>query len=117
MKPIKSSQMPVFFLFLVFLASASVAGWAANVKPTQIYIFAIWTVVALIALYSRWVVYYLTPDGIQRKYMGLFPMKTISWKEIRDVARVPARNGTLLLASTVYVRYPMPDKNNTYPRA
>ena len=50
MKPIKSSQMPVFFLFLVFLASASVAGWAANVKPTQIYIFAIWTVVALIAL-------------------------------------------------------------------
>ena len=38
MKPIKSSQMPVFFLFLVFLASASVAGWAANVKPTQIYI-------------------------------------------------------------------------------
>ena len=110
MKPIKSSQMPVFFLFLVFLASASVAGWAANVKPTQIYIFAIWAVVALIALYSRWVVYYLTPDGIQRKYMGLFPMKTISWKEIRDVARVPARNGTLLLASTVYVRYPMPDK-------
>ena len=116
MKPIKSSEMPAFFLFIVFFASASVAAWAANVSIMRVYIFAIWTTVALILLYDRWVVYYLTPDGIQRKYMGLFPMKTISWKEIRDVARVPARNGTLLLASTVYVRYPMPDKNNAYPK-
>ena len=103
MKPIKSSEMPAFFLFIVFFASASVAAWAANVSIMRVYIFAIWTTVALILLYDRWVVYYLTPDGIQRKYMGLFPMKTISWKEIRDVARVPARNGTLLLLSLIHI--------------
>ena len=37
-------------------------------------------------------------------------MKDISWKDIRDVERIPARNCTLLLVSTVNVRYPMPDR-------
>ena len=43
-------------------------------------------------------------------------MKDISWKEIRDVERIAGEGTTLLLVSTIYVRYPMPDKNNAYPK-
>ena len=83
--------------------------WDANA-------FTIWAIVMLMALYPRWCVYYITPEGFQRKYLGLFPMKDISWKEIRDVERTAGQGTTLLLVSTIYVRYPMPDKNNAYPK-
>ena len=83
--------------------------WDANA-------FTIWAIVMLMALYPRWCVYYITPEGFQRKYLGLFPMKDISWKEIRDVERTAGRGTTLLPVSTIYVRYPMPDKNNAYPK-
>ena len=110
MKPIKSSQMPVLFTLLGMLAFADIVVWIVNGYPRQAYIFTVWETVMLIALYPRWVVYYITPEGFQRKYLGLFPMKDISWKDIRDVERIPARNCTLLLVSTVNVRYPMPDR-------
>lgn len=116
MKPIKSSEMPVLFTLLGMLAFADIVVWIVNGNPRQAYIFTVWETVMLIALYPRWVVYYITPEGFQRKYLGLFPMKDISWKDIRDVERIPARNCTLLLVSTVNVRYPMPDRQKKKSR-
>ena len=115
MKPIKSSQMPLLLVLLGLTVFAYIMNrlsgklWDANA-------FTIWAIVMLMALYPRWCVYYITPEGFQRKYLGLFPMKDISWKEIRDVERTAGRGTTLLLVSTIYVRYPMPDKNNAYPK-
>lgn len=109
MKPIKSSGMPLLLVLLGLTVFAYIMNrlsgklWDANA-------FTIWAIVMLMALYPRWCVYYITPEGFQRKYLGLFPMKDISWKDIRDVERIPARNCTLLLVSTVNVRYPMPDR-------
>lgn len=109
MKPIKSSQMPLLLVLLGLTVFAYIMNrlsgklWDANA-------FTIWAIVMLMGLYPRWCVYYITPEGFQRKYLGLFPMKDISWKEIRDVERTAGRGTTLLLVSTIYVRYPMPDK-------
>lgn len=109
MKPIKSSQMPLLLVLLGLTVFAYIMNrlsgklWDANA-------FTIWAIVMLMALYPRWCVYYITPEGFQRKYLGLVPMKDISWKEIRDVERTAGRGTTLLLVSTIYVRYPMPDK-------
>lgn len=109
MKPIKSSQMPLLLVLLGLTVFAYIMNrlsgklWDANA-------FTIWAIVMLMALYPIWCVYYITPEGFQRKYLGLFPMKDISWKEIRDVERTAGRGTTLLLVSTIYVRYPMPDK-------
>lgn len=109
MKPIKSSQMPLLLVLLGLTVFAYIMNrlsgklWDANA-------FTIWAIVMLMALHPRWCVYYITPEGFQRKYLGLFPMKDISWKEIRDVERTAGRGTTLLLVSTIYVRYPMPDK-------
>ena len=109
MKPIKSSGMPLFLMLLGLTIFTDIIT-RLNGKPRSATIVTIWAIVSLILLYPRWCVYYITPEGFQRKYLGLFPMKDISWKEIRDVERTAGRGTTLLLVSTIYVRYPMPDK-------
>ena len=109
MKPIKSSGMPLFLMLLGLTIFTDIIT-RLNGKPRSATIVTIWAIVSLMLLYPRWCVYYITPEGFQRKYLGLFPMKDISWKDIRDVERIPARNCTLLLVSTVNVRYPMPDR-------
>lgn len=109
MKPIKSSGMPLFLMLLGLTIFTDIIT-RLNGKPRSATIVTIWAIVSLMLLYPRWCVYYITPDGFQRKYLGLFPMKDISWKEIRDVERTAGRGTTLLLVSTIYVRYPMPDK-------
>ena len=109
MKPIKSSGMPLFLMLLGLTIFTDIIT-RLNGKPRSATIVTIWAIVMLMALYPRWCVYYITPEGFQRKYLGLFPMKDISWKEIRDVERTAGRGTTLLLVSTIYVRYPMPDK-------
>ena len=109
MKPIKSSGMPLFLMLLGLTIFTDIITWL-NGKPRSATIVTIWAIVSLMLLYPRWCVYYITPEGFQRKYLGLFPMKDISWKEIRDVERTAGRGTTLLLVSTIYVRYPMPDK-------
>ena len=109
MKPIKSSQMLPLSVILGLIVFTDIIA-QLNGKPRTAALFTIWAIVSLTLLYPRWVVYYITPEGFQRKYLGLFPMKDISWKDIRDVERIPARNCTLLLVSTVNVRYPMPDR-------
>lgn len=115
MKPIKSSGMPLFLMLLGLTIFTDIIT-RLNGKPRSATIVTIWAIVSLMLLYPRWCVYYITPEGFQRKYLGLFPMKDISWKEIRDVERTAGRGTTLLLVSTIYVRYPMPDKNNAYPK-
>lgn len=109
MKPIKSSGMPLFLMLLGLTIFTDIIT-RLNGKPRSATIVTIWAIVSLMLLYPRWCVYYITPEGFQRKYLGLFPMKDISWKEIRDVERTAGRGTTLLLVSTIYVRYPMPDK-------
>ena len=109
MKPIKSSGMPLFLMLLGLTIFTDIIT-RLNGKPRSATIVTIWAIVSLMLLYPRWCVYYVTPEGFQRKYLGLFPMKDISWKEIRDVERTAGRGTTLLLVSTIYVRYPMPDK-------
>ena len=109
MKPIKSSGMRLFLMLLGLTIFTDIIT-RLNGKPRSATIVTIWAIVMLMALYPRWCVYYITPEGFQRKYLGLFPMKDISWKEIRDVERTAGRGTTLLLVSTIYVRYPMPDK-------
>lgn len=109
MKPIKSSGMPLFLMLLGLTIFTDIIT-RLNGKPRSATIVTIWAIVSLMLLYPRWCVYYITPEGFQRKYLGLFPMKNISWKEIRDVERTAGRGTTLLLVSTIYVRYPMPDK-------
>ena len=109
MKPIKSSQMLPLSVILGLIVFTDIIT-RLNGKPRSAALFTIWAIVSLTLLYPRWVVYYITPEGFQRKYLGLFPMKDISWKDIRDVERIPARNCTVLLVSTVNVRYPMPDR-------
>ena len=109
MKPIKSSGMPLFLMLLGLTIFTDIIT-RLNGKPRSAIIVTIWAIVSLMLLYPRWCVYYITPEGFQRKYLGLFPMKDISWKEIRDVERTAGRGTTLLLVSTIYVRYPMPDK-------
>lgn len=109
MKPIKSSGMPLFLMLLGLTIFTDIIT-RLNGKPRSATIVTIWAIVMLMALYPRWCVYYITQEGFQRKYLGLFPMKDISWKEIRDVERTAGRGTTLLLVSTIYVRYPMPDK-------
>ena len=115
MKPIKSSQMLPLSVILGLIVFTDIIA-QLNGKPRTAALFTIWAIVSLTLLYPRWVVYYITPEGFQRKYLGLFPMKDISWKEIRDVERIAGEGTTLLLVSTIYVRYPMPDKNNAYPK-
>ena len=109
MKPIKSSGMPLFLMLLGLTIFTDIIT-RLNGKPRSATIVTIWAIVSLMLLYPRWCVYYITPEDFQRKYLGLFPMKDISWKEIRDVERTAGRGTTLLLVSTIYVRYPMPDK-------
>ena len=109
MKPIKSSQMLPLSVILGLIVFTDIIA-QLNGKPRTAALFTIWAIVSLTLLYPRWVVYYITPEGFQRKYLGLFPMKDISWKEIRDVERIAGEGTTLLLVSTIYVRYPMPDK-------
>ena len=109
MKPIKSSGMPLFLMLLGLTIFTDIIT-RLNGKPRSATIVTIWAIVSLMLLYPRWCVYYITPEGFQRKYLGLFPMKDISWKEIRDVERTAGRGTTPLLVSTIYVRYPMPDK-------
>ena len=109
MKPIKSSGMPLFLMLLGLTIFTDIITRLTG-KPRSATIVTIWAIVSLMLLYPRWCVYYITPEGFQRKYLGLFPMKDISWKEIRDVERTAGRGTTLLLVSTIYVRYPMPDK-------
>ena len=109
MKPIKSSGMPLFLMLFGLTIFTDIIT-RLNGKPRSATIVTIWAIVSLMLLYPRWCVYYITPEGFQRKYLGLFPMKDISWKEIRDVERTAGRGTTLLLVSTIYVRYPMPDK-------
>ena len=109
MKPIKSSGLPLFLMLLGLTIFTDIIT-RLNGKPRSATIVTIWAIVSLMLLYPRWCVYYITPEGFQRKYLGLFPMKDISWKEIRDVERTAGRGTTLLLVSTIYVRYPMPDK-------
>ena len=109
MKPIKSSGMPLFLMLLGLTIFTDIIT-RLNGKPRSATIVTIWAIVSLMLLYPRWCVYYITPEGFQRKYLGLFPMKDISWKEIRDVERTAGRGTTLLLVSTIYVRYPMPNK-------
>lgn len=109
MKPIKSSQMLPLSVILGLIVFTDIIT-RLNGKPRSAALFTIWAIVSLTLLYPRWVVYYITPEGFQRKYLGLFPMKDISWKEIRDVERIAGEGTTLLLVSTIYVRYPVPDK-------
>ena len=109
MKPIKSSQMLPLSVILGLIVFTDIIA-QLNGKPRTAALFTIWAIVSLTLLYPRWVVYYITPEGFQRKYLGPFPMKDISWKEIRDVERIAGEGTTLLLVSTIYVRYPMPDK-------
>lgn len=101
--------MPLFLMLLGLTIFTDIIT-RLNGKPRSATIVTIWAIVSLMLLYPRWCVYYITPEGFQRKYLGLFPMKDISWKEIRDVERTAGRGTTLLLVSTIYVRYPMPDK-------
>lgn len=109
MKPIKSSQMLPLLVILGLIVFTDIIA-QLNGKPRSAVLFTIWAIVSLMLLYPRWCVYYITPEGFHRKYLGLFPMKDISWKEIRDVERIAGEGTTLLLVSTIYVRYPMPDK-------
>ena len=108
---VKSSGMSDFFAVIgVFMCSNVLILVGEKGFSTTIYIMLIWETIMLFFLYYNWIDYYVTANGIQRKYFGIFKMSDIPWREVRDVARVPARSRTLLFVSTIHTTYPLPDK-------